>query len=163
MLSPHPCLRHPKPAIKAMTSTARAPDPGNPTTSDPKRASRAPPTNTSSLRRVLGLGEGGRKTAKTPHNKPNTTPTKASNGPCKRTLARSALGLKVIPRMMVKAEMARTSSTEAAAITRVGIPLATPHPFSCKARRQGTTTAGLTAAKTKPSMKPQIQGSCIRK
>ena len=33
--------------------------------------------------------------------------------------------LKVMPRIMVKAEIARTSSTLAAAITNVGIPLST--------------------------------------
>ena len=33
----------------------------------------------------------------------------------------------------------------------------TPQP-TCRLRRQETTTAGLTAASTKPSMKPQSQG-----
>ena len=44
----------------------------------------------------------------------------------KTTATRSVLGLKVMPRMTVKAEMARTSSMLEAAMTRVGIPFATP-------------------------------------
>ncbi len=44
----------------------------------------------------------------------------------KTTATMSLLGLKVMPRMTVKAEMARTSSMLEAAMTRVGIPFATP-------------------------------------
>ena len=63
-----------------------------------------------------------------------------------------------MPRRMVKQEIASTSSTLAAAITRVGIPLSTPQPCSWRLRRQGTTTAGDTAARTNPSMNPQVHG-----
>ena len=45
------------------------------------------------------------------------------------TLLESSV-VKVIPNRIVKAEIARTSSILAAAITRVGIPLATPYPCS---------------------------------
>ena len=41
---------------------------------------------------------------------------------CSMVLVRLLLGLKVTPRRIVKQEMARTSSIEAAAITRVGTP-----------------------------------------
>ncbi len=44
----------------------------------------------------------------------------------KTTATISLLGLKVMPRMTVKAEIARTSSILDAAITRVGIPFAMP-------------------------------------
>ena len=65
---------------------------------------------------------------------------------------------KVMPSRTVKQEMARTSSILAAAITRLGIPFATPYPLSCRERRQETTTAGLTAAREKPIMAAQVQG-----
>ena len=44
----------------------------------------------------------------------------------KTTATMSELGLKVMPSKTVKAEMANTSSMLEAAMTRVGIPLATP-------------------------------------
>lgn len=49
--------------------------------------------------------------------------------------------------------MAKTSSTLAAAMTRVGIPLSRPQPLSERLRRLGTTTAGDTAAKTNLKLK----------
>lgn len=42
------------------------------------------------------------------------------------------------------------SSTPDIAIIIVGIPLATPYPFDLKRKRQGTITAGETAAITEP-------------
>jgi len=53
-----------------------------------------------------------------------------------------------MPRQMENALIARTSSIEAAAITKVGIPLVTPYPLSDSERREGTTTAGETAERT---------------
>ena len=42
--------------------------------------------------------------------------------------------------------MAKTFSSDAAATPSVGIPWSMPYPFSCSSRRDGTTTAGDTAA-----------------
>jgi hypothetical protein len=47
--------------------------------------------------------------------------------------------------------MTKTSSTDAAAITIVGIPFATPRRSCMKRIMAGTTTAGETAASTAPS------------
>ena len=47
----------------------------------------------------------------------------------------------------------------AAAITRVGIPCATPRPFCWRLNMHGTTTAGDTAASTNPSINPQASGN----
>ena len=55
--------------------------------------------------------------------------------------------------------MARTSSILAAAMTRVGIPCATPRPLCWRLNILGTTTAGDTAARTNPSIKPQAIGN----
>lgn len=44
--------------------------------------------------------------------------------------------------------MARTSSILAAAMTRVGMPLFRPNPLSARFNKDGTTTAGETAART---------------
>ena len=43
-------------------------------------------------------------------------------------------------------------------MTRVGMPLATPYPRSDRFISDGMMTAGDTAARTKPSMKPTVQG-----
>ena len=48
--------------------------------------------------------------------------------------------------MTVNPEIASTSSKLAAAMTRVGIPLSRPYPWSERVNRHGTTTAGDTAA-----------------
>ncbi|KAH3862783.1 hypothetical protein DPMN_025757 [Dreissena polymorpha] len=53
-----------------------------------------------------------------------------------------------MPRQTPKPVMASTSSTLAAAITRVGMPLSMPYPRSDKFINDGTTTAGDTAAST---------------
>ena len=58
-----------------------------------------------------------------------------------------------MPRSTVNPDIARTSSTLAAAITKVGIPLATPYPCSEIDKRHGTTTAGVTADKTNLKLK----------
>ena len=55
--------------------------------------------------------------------------------------------------------MATTSSAEQAAMTRVGIPLATPYPLEDRLIKHGMITAGDTAASTNPSMKPTVQGN----
>lgn len=52
-----------------------------------------------------------------------------------------------------------TSSIPATAIIKVGIPLATPYPFVLSLKRQGTTTAGDTAAIIDPNKSAHIQGS----
>ena len=51
----------------------------------------------------------------------------------------------MIPSIVVKAAIAKTSSTLPAAIHKVGIPFSTPSPCSEAASIPGTTTAGETA------------------
>ena len=53
-----------------------------------------------------------------------------------------------IPRNTVNKLMARTSSHEDAAITKVGMPCSTPNPCSCNSSNCGTTIAGDTAPRT---------------
>ena len=54
----------------------------------------------------------------------------------------------VIPKNTPNPLIANTSSTLAAAMTSVGIPLSTPKPLSARDNILGTTTAGDTAART---------------
>ena len=54
-----------------------------------------------------------------------------------------------IPRKTPNKLIAITSSKDEAAMTRVGIPCFTPNPFACNVRSWGTTTAGVTAPRTK--------------
>ena len=54
---------------------------------------------------------------------------------------------KVMPIRTPNAEMARTSSTLEAAITKVGIPFSCPQPSSDRRNMHGTITAGVTADK----------------
>ena len=88
----------------------------------------------------------------------------------------SAFSLKLIPKKMpnlgsramkgrlkTHPEMATTSSAAHAEMTRVGTPLATPYPLSERLIRQGMMTAGETAARTNPNMKPTVQGNPKRK
>merc|ERR1719239_1212707 len=79
-------------------------------------------------------------------------------GPCIANCRVSAFLLKLIPRKMPNPDMATTSSAAQAEMTRVGMPLATPKPLSERLMRQGMMTAGETAARTNPSMKPTVQG-----
>ena len=58
--------------------------------------------------------------------------------------------VKEIPRKIVKRTMTKTSSTEEAAKTMVGIPFLAPLPRSIKSIIRGTTTAGDTAARMLP-------------
>ena len=62
----------------------------------------------------------------------------STNSPCE----------KAIPRNTLKRLIAKTSSQEEAAITKVGMPSLVPYPAICKLSIEGTTTAGETA----PSM-----------
>merc|ERR1719291_765188 len=70
----------------------------------------------------------------------------------------SKQGNEASPKKNPKPEMATTSSAEQAAMTRVGMPLATPKPLWESDIKLGMITAGDTAAKTNPSMKPTVQG-----
>ena len=56
------------------------------------------------------------------------------------------------PSNTVKITITKTSSTEEAATTKVGIPLSVPRFFAAKSSIIGTTTAGDTAASTIPKM-----------
>jgi len=58
-----------------------------------------------------------------------------------------------------KIVIAMISSKEEAAMRDVGIPFLTPYLYSCKIMQEGTKTAGLTAARMKPSEKQRAQGS----
>lgn len=58
-----------------------------------------------------------------------------------------------------KTVIAMMSSKLEAAMSLVGIPFFTPYPFSYNNMQEGTRTAGLTAAKTKPVDKQSITGS----
>lgn len=53
---------------------------------------------------------------------------------------------KASPRKTPTKLIAKTFSKDAAATPRVGIPWSTPNPFFCSSSRDGTTTAGETAA-----------------
>merc|ERR1712061_744512 len=66
--------------------------------------------------------------------------------------------LKVNPTKMPKPLMATTSSAEQAAMTKVGMPLATPYPLWDKLIKHGMMTAGDTAAKTNPKLSPTVHG-----
>ena len=58
-----------------------------------------------------------------PQARPNTTATRISRGAWSSSMASPVSPpVKVMPRMMVKQEMANTSSMLAAAITRLGMP-----------------------------------------
>ena len=120
----------------------------------------------------LGLSFEGSHWARSPQPSPKESPMATSIGPCKASWRVSAFSLKLMPKKMpnlggtmigkkddkTNPEMATTSSAAHAEITRVGTPLATPYPLSERLIRQGMMTAGETAARTKPSMKPTVQG-----
>ena len=120
----------------------------------------------------FGLSLEGSHWASSPQPSPKESPMATSMGPCMASWRVSAFSLKLIPkkmpnlgRAMMKGrrkthpEMATTSSAAHAEMTRVGTPLATPYPLSERLIRQGMMTAGETAAKTNPSMKPTVQGN----
>lgn len=54
--------------------------------------------------------------------------------------------------------IARMSSKDAAATTMLGMPLRTPKPLFCRSNIPETTTAGDTAAKMKPRVRPKVNG-----
>eukprot|EP00964_Phaeocystis_antarctica_P058873 scaffold34929_cov64-Phaeocystis_antarctica.AAC.2 len=93
-----------------------------------------------------------------PSSNPLRMPLHSSAGALSTSHARSAPPPPPSPetnaRQTPKPAMASTSSKEAAATTMVGMPLAVPKPRACRSSMPGTTTAGETAAMTKPRVPP---------
>lgn len=84
----------------------------------------------------------------TARNIPDKAPTATPAGPLNATWMMFPW-LKAMACATPKPVIASTSSRLAAAITRVGIPAAMPHPAISRRSMFGTTTAGETAARTK--------------
>mmetsp|Transcript_11914 Transcript_11914/g.24204 ORF Transcript_11914/g.24204 Transcript_11914/m.24204 type:complete len:204 (+) Transcript_11914:398-1009(+) len=78
-------------------------------------------------------------------------------GPCNALMSGSPVPT-ARPMNMEKPEIATTSSKEAAATTREGMPFSTPYPRSCKLNMPPTTTAGETAAMMKPMARAKKNG-----
>mmetsp|Transcript_37403 Transcript_37403/g.79696 ORF Transcript_37403/g.79696 Transcript_37403/m.79696 type:complete len:225 (+) Transcript_37403:1687-2361(+) len=141
-----------------MTTAARAPPPEKLRPSiltylPPKIARKAAPSAPSVWAVVPSLTAGGEDTKK-PAMMPRRIPATSSTGALSTSQVKfcwlSDSPERASARQTPKPAMASTSSKEAAAMTIDGTPLSVPYPRVCKSSMPGTTTAGETAAMTKP-------------
>ncbi len=152
----------PRAATAPMVMAARLPPPVIPRRQPAKTAARPIPNNRAK-RNQTGVFRSPTQTK--PTTMPPPSPNRSSMGARRRLATRlmSPWPPNTRLKQMPKPVMEITSSKLAAARTMVGIPFATPYPRSCKSKRLGTTTAGDTAAITKPNNNPQSSGKPNRR
>mmetsp|Transcript_11255 Transcript_11255/g.23996 ORF Transcript_11255/g.23996 Transcript_11255/m.23996 type:complete len:228 (-) Transcript_11255:621-1304(-) len=127
-----------------------APLPSNPARLYPNVINR--PSSIAIAVRCQGYGQYRAAANTTPLMQPDTMPRNIDTGPYKNAASAKLLLLSIaIPIQMVKPVIATMSSKAHAAMTSDGIPFSTPYPNRCRLVMPGTTIAGDTAAKMKPS------------
>mmetsp|Transcript_57943 Transcript_57943/g.163615 ORF Transcript_57943/g.163615 Transcript_57943/m.163615 type:complete len:204 (-) Transcript_57943:218-829(-) len=88
---------------------------------------------------------------------PPATPRAMSIGPCNAFL-RTSPWPRARPLQRANPDIATTSSKEAAATTKDGMPFSVPYPCLCRLNMPPTTMAGDTAPRMKPSDSPRASG-----
>ena len=143
-------------AVIVVTRPARAPAPWK--CRCVARYMKKKPINIVTIVRFMSVLNNLVKEQITPPIMPTTIPATIFIGPSRALMVLSWPVLMAIPMQILYPEIATTSSKDAAATTREGIPLAIPNPLFCRSNMPDTTTAGDTAARIKPRDIPSAIG-----